>query len=281
MAFRWPGTKIRPVVIADSAGRSTSLNSRNHLEVEVASQISPPFMEHFYKLNNGWTSLTAETVVGEMTITVASVASASVGNSVVVSDVVNARFYIAHVLAINGLVVTVDTPIDFPYLSGSDVAFASHDMNVDGSVTPQVFGIRLAEPPASLQEEIKLDITRVMHSMTTDGLGNLPDFGDIVGGLTNGMVLRKKYIDGTFANITNIKTNGDFSLMAYDFDRFVAANPGTGVNGSKWRMTFGGEEKMGTVIRLSAGEDLQWVIQDDLSSILNFENMAQGSLVAD
>lgn len=259
-----------------------SFNSRGHMEVEIASQISPPFMEHFYQLNNGWTSLTVEAVVGDNTLTVADATSVLINGSVVISDVVNARFYIAHVLSVNGLVVTVDTPIDFPYLAGSDVAFASHDMNVAASAaSPQVFGIRLAEPPASLQEEIVLDITRVMHSMITSGLGDLSDFGDIPGGLVNGMVLRKKYTDGTFGNITNIKTNGDFTLVAYDFDRFIAGNPGQGVNGSKWRMTFGGEEKMGTVIRLSAGEDLQWVVQDDLSSILNFENMAQGALVAD
>jgi hypothetical protein len=155
-------------------------------------------------------------------------------------------------------------------------------MNVVGSLaSPVIFGIRLAEPPASLQTEITLDITRVLSSMITDGLGDLSDFGDIVGGLTNGLVLRKKYDDGTFGNILNLKTNGDLALVAYDFDRFIATNPGVGVNGQKWRLTFGSEGKMGTVIRVAAGEDLQWVVQDDISSIISFLNMAEGALVAD
>jgi hypothetical protein len=46
-------------------------------------------------------------------------------------------------------------------------------------------------------------------------------------------------------------------------------------------MTFGGEEKMGTVVRVGPGEDLEWVVQDDLSSLLNFQNVAEGALVAD
>ena len=117
--------------------------------------------------------------------------------------------------------------------------------------------------------------------MVTTNLGDLNDFGDITGGLANGLLLRKKYTDGTYQNIVNIRTNADFVLNAYDFDRYVATNPGVGVNGQKWRMTFGGEEKMGTVIRIGPGEDLEWVVQDDLTSLLGFQNIAQGSLVAD
>jgi hypothetical protein len=265
----------------DGVGKPILLNSRDHLEVEIASQITPPFVAHFYELNNGWTTTTQEGVVDSQTITVADATSAIVGQSIIISDVVNARFYIGHVIAINGLIITLDSDIDYPYSNGSDCAFASHDMNVNGLVTHRIFGLRLAEPPASLQEEITLDITRVLHTMITDSLGDLADFGDIEGGLEFGMVLRKKYTDGTFGNILNVKTNGDFALYAYDYDRYIAANPGIGVNGQKWRLTFGGEEKMGTVIRIAAGEDLQWVIQDDLSTLLDFTNVAEGALVAD
>jgi hypothetical protein len=270
------------ISIIDDNGRKMQFNPRGHQEVEIASQISPAFVNHFYQLNDGWTATTADMVVDAHIVSVVDATAAVVGGSIIVSDVLNTRFYIAHVLAVNALDITVDNPIDFPYVSGSDVAFASHDMNVAGSlVSPIVFGIRLAEPPASLQTEITLDITRVLSTMITDSLGDLSDFGDISGGLTNGLVLRKKYDDGTFGNILNVKTNGDLALVAYDFDRFVAANPGFGVNGQKWRLTFGGEEKMGTVIRVAAGEDLQWVVQDDLTSILNFLNIAEGALVAD
>jgi hypothetical protein len=199
----------------------------------------------------------------------------------ILSDASNARFYIGHITDIVSLEITLDTPIDYPYTNGADVAFASHDMNVNGAITPQVFGLRLAEPPASPQTEITLDITRILHTMITSALGDLSDFGDIVGGLDNGIVLRKRYIDDTYGNILNIKTNADYSLVAYDFDRFVAGNPGIGANGQKWRLTFGGENKMGTVIRLAAGEDLEWVVQDDLTSIDEFLNVAEGALVAD
>ena len=264
-----------------SVGLLNAINDRGHLEVEVASQITPPFMGHFYHMNNGWTTSTADMVVGEHDIVCTSVAAASIGDSVIVSDTTNKRYFYAHVLSVNGLTVTVDAEIDFPYASGSDVAFASHDMNVDGSVDHKYFGIRQAENPDNLQTEIKIDITRVIHSMITTSLGDLDDFGDISGGLANGLLLRKKLTDGTYQNIVNIRNNADYVLNAFDFDRYVATNPGQGVNGQKWRMTFGGEEKMGTVIRLGPGEDLEWVVQDDLSSLLSFQNIAQGSLVND
>jgi hypothetical protein len=272
--------KVR-TTIEDGDGQSMSFNSRGHQEVEIASQVSPPFLGHFYNLNNGFTTITAEAVVGANTITVASAAGAAIGESVVISDTTNARFYIGHVVGVAGLVITVDTPIDFPYASGSDATFASHDMNVNGAVTPVLFGIREAENPANLQTTIELDITRVLCAMITTSLGDLDDFGDIVGGLTNGVVLRKKYDDGTFGNIVNIKTNADYALFAYDFDRYIASNPGIGINGQKWRLTFGGEEKMGTVIRVGPGEDLQWVVQDDLTSLTSFINVAEGAQVAD
>lgn len=257
-------------------------NTRGHLEVEIASQISPPFVARFYKLYDGWVDLTVESIIGDHIITVADATNAVIGQSVVISDSTNKRFFFGHVIAINGLNVTVDSPIDFTYAVGSQVAFASHDMNVNGSLAaPHIFGLRQAENPADPQLDIEVDITRVLSSMTTTALGDLNDFGDIVGGLTNGMVLRKRYIDGSYGNIFNIKTNLDLALIAYDYDRYVAGNPGQGVNGQKWRMTFGGEEKMGTVIRLSTGEDLEWVIQDDLSSLVAFENVGEGALVAD
>jgi hypothetical protein len=149
----------------------SAVNSRGHLEVEIASQISPAFIGHFYKMNNGWTTSTAEMVVGEHDIVCADVTGAVVGSSAIVSDVTSERFFYGHVLAVNGLTVTVDAEIDFPYLSGSDVAFASHDMNVNGLVTHQIFGIRQAENPANRQTTIELDITRVMHRLPLTLIG--------------------------------------------------------------------------------------------------------------
>lgn len=258
-----------------------NLNSRGHLEVEVASQITPPLIADFYKLKNGWDVLTVTPTVGTRTITVDSVANATVGDGVIVSDYTSGRYMFSHVTEVNGLVVTLNRLIDFPYVAGSDVAFVTHDMNVNGSVTPQIYGIRAAENPANPVPSVSIDLTRVLMTMVTTSLGDLADFGDISGGLTNGMLLRMKYADGTFYNILNIRTNADFARVAYDLSTYEATNPGTGVNGMKWRLTFGGEEKMGTVLRLGANEDLQWVVQDDLTSILEFVNIAEGALVAD
>lgn len=257
-----------------------SVNSRGHLEVEVASQISPIFIGHFYKMNNGWTTITAEAVVGAYTITVADATGAAIGESIIISDTLNERYFYAHITNVASLTLTLDTPLDYPYANGSDLAIASHDMNVNGSVTPQVFGIRQAENPSNLQENIELDITRILLFMETAASCDLATFGDQAA-LARGIVLRKKNTDGTYNNIFNIRKNGDMAAIGYDLNIYAATNPVAGQDGVSFRLTFGGEEKMGTVIRLGPGEDLELVVQDNLTGITEMTMVAEGALVAD
>jgi hypothetical protein len=179
------------------------------------------------------------------------------------------------------VIVDVDSPIDFPYASGSDVLFASHNMNVNGSVTPQIFSIRVGENPANLQETINVDISKIVGEMTTTDLGDFNDFGNIVGGLPMGLVLRKRHADGTYSNIFNVRTNSDLAITSSDFTIYQASNPGIGLNGFRWELSLGGEGNLGTVIRIMAGEDLEFVVQDNLSSLTSYINQAQGSLVTD
>jgi len=55
----------------------------------------------------------------------------------------------------------------------------------------------------------------------------------------------------------------------------VASQAQDGLTG---RFTF---EKLGQVVRIGAGEDLQIIIQDDLTSLTSFEVIAEGSEVVD
>ena len=220
------------------------------------------------------TTTTSATAIDDYIINVTSATSFVVGQYLTIYNVAADRVFFSNILSINALAITLDTPLDFIFPIGSFVSVGNTNMNVDGSVTPQIFGVR---NPTGADIPLSFDITRLMFKCLTSGSVDLSEFGDIVGGLLRGIVIRR--IDGDTRNIFNAKTNGDLKNIMYDFDIQVATNQQQ--DGFTGRLTFGGQNKMGAVIRIGADEDLKIVIQDDLTSLSSFIIMAEGSQVVD
>ena len=63
----------------------------------------------------------------------------------------------------------------------------------------------------------------------------------------------------------------------YDLNIYEAAKQGA--NGFIARLTFAGQDKMGVAIRLAINEDMEIIVQDDLSSLLKLTVVAEGSIV--
>ena len=101
-------------------------------------------------------------------------------------------------------------------------------------------------------------------------------FGGLGVALTNGIVLRVNR-DGVYTNIINVKKNSDFRVFAYDVD--YADKAPSGQYGVGVRLTLGGDSKHGTVVRLTSGEKLELVIQDDLTGLTEFLMAVQGHIV--
>jgi hypothetical protein len=150
------------------------------------------------------------------------------------------------------------------------VQFGASDMSVDGSVTPVIFGIR---NPTAQDIDFKVDITRIIFSMELSGTGDYDQFGNITA-LDNGLLCR--FVNGETRNIFNVKTNRDLDNLMYDF-KFILAGGGA-PNGASGRFTF---EKLGSVVRLKPFEDLQFIVQDNLTGLNVFEVLAQGAGVTD
>jgi hypothetical protein len=255
----------------------SAVNARGHLEVEVSSQISPPVIVHAHSLQ-GTTILSADVAVGDLIINVVSATGAVVGDALTLTNPTTIRYYTGHITAIDGLAITVDTHVDQKFRADSSfVSFVTHDMNVDGTTTEVIFGLRQAE---TVNVPISVDITRMIWVGITDSVPNLSLFGDLPA-LLEGMAIRKKLSDGTYQNIHNIHSNLDFVNLAFDFDIYSEANPVQGVNGFACRFTLGGEEKLGTVIRVEPDEDLEIQINDDLTGLIEFTCMFMGAQVAD
>ncbi len=255
---------IPNVTIQDTSGEAVGVTDKA-LDVTVRETDSPLFIVNFSKIVTE-TTLTTAAAKDDTTILVADTSLFLNGQYLTIYSVADNRVYFSTVLNVASLTVTLDTPIDFEFPIGSIVSVADTDMAVDGSVTPQIFGLR---NPTTEDIPLSVDISRIMFAMLTASEPELSDFGDITNGLTNGMVLRK--VDDAWNNIFNVKSNMAMKHLMYDLEiQTVAKNKQDGITG---RFTF---EKLGQVIRLREDEDLQIIIQDDLSSLQSFYATAEG-----
>lgn len=240
------------------------------IDATIQSSTSPIYVVKFSKIV-AETTTTSLLAIDDYIINVASATSFAVGQYLTIYNVASNRVFFAEILEINTLAITLDRPLDFAYPSGSAVSVGTTNLNVDGSVTPQIFGVR---NPTSEDIPLEVDISRLMLSMLTASEPQLSDFGDITNGILRGIQIRR--VDGTYRNVVNFKTNMEMKEAMYDLEiQTVASQAQDGITG---RFTF---EKLGQVIRIGAGEDLQIIIQDDLSSLTSFSVLAEGSEVVD
>lgn len=190
-----------------------------------------------------------------------------------VFSVVDNRFYTAYIKSIAVNVITVRTPLDFNFPIGSIVTSGETNIKSDGSVTPVVYGLRNTDQAIGTIAKI----TRMVMLMETSTAVDLSKFGDIVGGLADGLVLRKK--DGTVRNIFTVRTNGEIAGTAFDWEPLDAQNLQQGQHGFIARLSFDGNSKMGSPIELAPGEDVQIINQDNLAggTILKYEITMEGN----
>lgn len=168
--------------------------------------------------------------------------------------------------------ISLDTPIDITYAAGSTVIASEYNMNVDGSGAMQIFQIG----PIGVGAGISIDVTRLLVYIQDNSAMDDALFGALPA-LTKGIVLRKN--NGTMQNYWNIKSNGEFALLC--FDATYTSSAPAGSFGFRARNTYAGQDKHGVTIRLSPGDILELLIQDNLTGLEVFNMMAQGHVVTD
>jgi len=243
----------------------------NASEIFVRDQSTAPVIANFNQVQAS-TTLAAATEIDDTTITVASATGIEVGSYLVIFSNVTNRFFITRVTGIGSApVIDIDTPVDSVLPIGTAVDITSDEMSVDGSTTAEVFGLRGTDRPTAIPTTF--DITRIIFTCLTDTAVNLAKFGDITA-LTNGLVLRKR--DGTYQNIFNVKSNAEIASLLYDWTPYLSTNPVQGQDGFVARLTFSGQEKLGVVVRIKPGEDLEFLVRDDLTDITSLKITAEG-----
>jgi hypothetical protein len=256
--------------------RLTNLQeSDDSLRVTKQDQHTPVMIAKFNQVQAS-TTLTVQAVIDAYTITVASGTGLVNGRYIILFHPASERYSVFTVVSFAGLVVTLDTPIDFAYPVGTFVDIAITNMNVNGSGTPEFFGLRGTGAPPGI--DISVDITRILFHCLTDTAVDLSKFADLTK-LTRGLVMRAR--NGDKRNIFNVKSNGEIAGIMLDWIPYAKTNPVQGVDGFTARLTFNGDDKMGVTQRLPIGEDLEVIIQDDLTDIVLLEIVAEGHIVQD
>jgi hypothetical protein len=223
----------------------------------------------------GTTTLTTQANIDDRIINVTDSTGITAGTYVGIFNLETDRFYEGFVVSVNVNALTMDTPIHAVFEIGDLVGFGTNNMNVDGSVTPIIFGLRGADPGI----DVTVDVTRIIFSCLTLDPADLSKFGDIDGGLLNGIVIRQR--NGRYNSILTAKTNGQMANLMYDFQIYASLNPAQGQDGFVARMTFSGQSKMGAVVRVGPGEELEMIIQDDLTQLISFTAVIEGHIVVD
>jgi hypothetical protein len=254
-------------------GQTIPTESNGGIPVNIQDQVTRPLDFYFTKANSNNSVTTTQPIVDSFTISVQD-AIYSIGDFIGIFSGTG-NFYFGDITAISaGTNLTVDSPFDFSFPIGSVVIGLDRNMNVLGTIgTPEIFSI---SPAAA--SGLSVDITRIIYTIQCNNSPNFDSFGDIINGLTQGVTLRRK--NGTVENIYNIKSNGGFTQIAYDVQYFEQTQQQQ-LNGVACRSSFAGMDKHGVAIRLNAGDSLDLVIADDLSSLISFSALAQGHFITE
>ena len=258
------------VQITDRDTYDVATVTDGNLDVMVADQVTPPVIVYLNQVDCN-TTIVSNFSIGSYTVKIADAAGADVGDYVGIFNTNGARYYAGSVLAVSGTTITMDTPSDFDFVVGDVFQCGTKEMNVDGSTTNQLFSLR-ADPSLAFT----VDITRIIIHITDQSAMDDAKFGGIAA-LTRGIVLRRK--DGIYQNIFNVKSNGEFGELA--FDKVYDDKAPAGFYGFSCRLTFAGQNKMGVAIRLGPDDDLQLIVQDDLTGLDSFRIIAEGHIVTD
>ena len=256
--------------------QSVSNPPGTNLDVLLGDQTTDSFDFYFTRKIN-LSSLAAEGAIGATSITLAVGHGAVAGDMVSIFSVTTARGYVGQITNVNVNVVTLDTPLDSTFFSASPVRINDKNLgspSANGTLaTPVVYSIDAPEVGK------QFDVVRIMWQMVCASAVDLTKFGDL-STLTNGLVLRLNRQSGTeYLNLMNVKNNAEIQLHGYDFDVSAATNPQQGIDGLAARMTWGGQNKRGVVLRLDGGDALEALVQDDLRGLTTFYLMAEGHVV--
>lgn len=236
--------------------------------VNVQDQTTPPLDALFAKSISNFT-LAADTVASGITtlqynFTANGGHGISINDEILLLDQAANKSFFSVVINVVVNVITVDRPIDHAFPSATALGrIVTTSMNVDGSVTPKIFSLRAGSIPT--------DAVRFLIGASNNSAMDYSLFAGLPA-LTRGLVFR--IVNSFQKTIFCFKTDREMSLMCFDV-KYADRAP-AGEYGLISRFTFAGQDKHGVALRIQDDDVLQWIVQDDLTSLLTMQISAQG-----
>jgi len=182
------------------------------------------------------------------------------------------HFLFAKVLSVATNTITLDTPINVAYpIATTYIASVLINMNVDWSVTRQSFSASI--PSTS---ELRLDLMSLRFIIADDVVMDDGKFWWLTT-LTRWVILRKWTSEWDRHMNWNMKVNWDFWLY---FNNKIYTDKWWGGWTYTVESTLKFREDFGAVCRLSAGEKLEIIIQDNLTWLVAFKCFASFHIVS-
>lgn len=222
---------------------------------------------YFHQHTTPATTLSVASLAGATSITVTSSVGFVVGDFLHINTTAEELVH-PRITAIVGNVLTLNKPLDYAHAIGSTVEKAILNMNAVGSLaSPVSFKV--------FPEVGKVwHLLRITMSLAHGTAGDFGLFGGITA-LTNGVVFRKyDGATGQFVTFTVWRDNDDINADMGDL-HFVTRSGGGGTYGTAATGNF---KDLGAIAYLNgtAGDYLELLIQDDLSTLNSFRVKAQG-----
>jgi len=227
----------------------------------------PPVGNKFYSLPVTTTTLSVAAATQTRLITVTSITGLSIGNTLRISQMLIQRS-LPVIVAIAGNVITLDRLLDYDLPIGTLVERVYTNLNRVGTAAAPIL-FRLGPPVGE-----RWHMTRMLLAMTHASAGDLGKFGNLPP-LTYGLVGRIKKAGKYFTYFSWV-SNAELKSTMFDVD-FDTRSGGGGTYGTSGRFTF---TNAGTSITLdgTAGDEIQLLVQDNLTGLLSFSVQAQGHI---
>lgn len=270
--------KVPLIDLGDGTFARTFLSVPGHnVDVLLNDQHSDSFDAYLGIQQQTGITLTADASEGDRVVSVSASHGFVAGSYLALSK--PSRVYIGYVVSVNVNDITLDRLIPEDFLAvETSIIRGTDQLNVTGTA-----GSPITAWMSALGYSGKFDLTNIVIAMTSTNLPAWDNYGDLAT-LTYGCTLRVVYDKGMptqrIVNLCNIKSNSHLAQMSDSLEIFDETKP-FGVNGLIARLGFGGQEKRGVVIRLGGTDELEYVIQDDLSTLLEHRVMVRGHVVVD
>jgi hypothetical protein len=244
------------------------IGCQKSIDTYLQDQHTRPLGFIFKRLLNAVT-LSAPTIIDTYTISLTAGHNFVIGEYI--SIIENGIPYQSRVIGVDGNTITVDSPMDRVYTVNSLAARTTTNLNVNGAVTPLIYNINPVQ-------NARWHINGLVIQITDDSAMDDGKFGGIAE-LTKGLIIR--YKNNEQYNIATLRKNACFELSGWNVSYSDKAP--SGLNGVTMKKIFNGQDNSGVTLYLDGrlNDELQIIIQDDLSALTTMKAYALGHEVLD